>query len=91
MQDYRSFEGTEPSGTIVIRLVASDNGTRAFIRQVSDPDDIAETAIEQSEELPVEEALALAHNKAANIDGGADVVIEIGPDTVWDEKWGRLI
>lgn len=91
MHDYGRFGGAEPSGTIVVRLVSSPNGTRAFIRQVSDPNDIAEASVEQSEEMPVEEALILANNKAANIDGGAAVVVELGSDTIWDRKWGRLM
>lgn len=91
MQDYRAFSGSAASGTIVVKLVQSANGPRAFIRQVSDPSDDAEETIEQSEEMPVEEALALANNKAANIKGGADVVIDIGSDANWNEKWGRLI
>lgn len=90
MSDFRSFTGDEPMGTIVVRLVSSEDGPRAFIRQVSDPTDAAEESIEQSEELPVEEALALARNKAANIEGGAEIVIDFGPDTAWDERWGRL-
>jgi len=40
--------------------------------------------------MAVEEALALARNKAKNIDGGADIVVELGPDAQWDDRWGRL-
>lgn len=90
MSEFRAFTGAEPHGTIVVRLVESDSGPRAFISQVSDPTDGAEDSIEQSEEMPVEEALALARNKAANIDGGAEIVVDLGPEAQWDERWGRL-
>lgn len=90
MPQYRAFAGDEPHGTIVVRLIKDGGMTRAFIRQVIDPGDIAEDSVEQSEELPVEEALALARNKAANIEGGADIVVDLAPETQWDEKWGRL-
>lgn len=90
MSQFRAYTGAEPSGTIVVRLVDGGEAPRAFIRQVSDPNDPAEDSIEQSEELPVEEALALARNKAANIEGGAEIVIDLGPEASWDERWGRL-
>lgn len=90
MSQFRSFTGREPAGTIVVRLVPGEDGPRAFIRQVDDPADSAEESIEQSEELPVEEALALARNKAANVEGGAEIVIDLGPEAAWDERWGRL-
>lgn len=90
MTRFRSFKGNEPAGTIVVRLVDDGSEPRAFIRQVLDPSDPAEDSIEQSEELPVQEALALARNKAANIEGGAEIVIDLGPDTAWDERWGLL-
>lgn len=91
MPDYRAYSGDEPAGTIVVRVVASPNGPRAFIRAVDAPFDEAEESIEQSEEVPVEEALALARNKQDNIDGGAEIVIELGPDAAWDGRWGRLV
>lgn len=90
MSDYRSFSGNEPSGTIVIRVVPSNDGPRAFIRSVEDAQDIAAESIEQSEQMKVEEALALARNKAANIAGGAEVVIELAPGANWDARWGHL-
>ncbi|GGA40865.1 hypothetical protein [Pelagibacterium lentulum] len=90
MPQYRSFTGKEPRGTIIVRVVASAKGPRAFIREVRDPADIAEDAIEQSEEMPVEEALALARNKSSNMKGPTDVVIELAPDTEWNESWGNL-
>lgn len=90
MSEFRAFTGNEPAGTIIVRLVSAETGPRAFIRRVSDPSDMGEDSIEQSEELPVEEALALARNKAANIEGGAEIVIDLGPQAEWDERWGRL-
>lgn len=90
MADFRPYSGSEPAGTIIVKLVAHGEGPRAFIRSVIDPSDPAEDAIEQSEEMAVEEALALARNKAKNIDGGADIVVELGPDAQWDDRWGRL-
>ncbi|SDG91584.1 hypothetical protein [Pelagibacterium luteolum] len=90
MSQFRAFTGSETQGTIVVRVLDSPEGPRAFIRQVSDPADVAEDTIEQSEEMPVEEALALARNKAANMDGGAEIVIDLGPDAKWDDHWGRL-
>lgn len=91
MADYHRFSGNEPAGTIVIRVVSSCDGPRAFIRAVSAPLDPAEDSIEQSEQMPVDEALALARNKAANIEGGTQVVIELAPDARWDADWGRLV
>lgn len=90
MSHFRTFTGDEPAGTVIVRLVSGEDGARAFIRQVSDPSDAAQESIEQSEQLAVEEALALAHNKAANIEGGAEIVIDLGPEAEWDERWGRL-
>lgn len=90
MPDFRVFTGNEPAGTIVVRLVATPDGPRAFIRAVAAPSDVAEEAIEQSEQVAVQEALALARNKQSNIDGGAQIVVELGPDTAWDTRWGSL-
>lgn len=90
MSRYRSFTGNEPEGTIVVRVVEGEAGPRAYIKAVAAPDDIAEDSIEQSEELPVDEALALARNKAANIEGGAEIVIDLGPKALWHSDWGVL-
>lgn len=90
MADYRFFTGNEPHGTIIVRVVASEEGPRAFIREVRDPTDSAEDSIEQSEEMPVEEALALARNKSANIEAAADIVVELSPEVEWDSGWGRI-
>lgn len=90
MRSYRLGADEGDPGTIVVRVVASEAGPRAFIRSVRDPSDPAPESVEQSEELPVEEALALAENKRAALPGDARVIIELGPDAAWDPSWGEL-
>ena len=90
MNAYKAYTGNEPAGTIIVRVVGSEQGPRAFIRAVEVPSDIADQSVEQSEVMGVQEALALATNKSANIEGGSRVVVEIAPDAEWDQRWGHL-
>ncbi|RUT34988.1 hypothetical protein EMQ25_03270 [Arsenicitalea aurantiaca] len=90
MADFIHLTGAASPGAIVVTVTASHDGPRAFIRKVEDPTDTAEESIMPSEQVPVEEALALARNKAAGMEGGAVVFVELAGDAEWDPRWGVL-
>lgn len=87
MPTFHSYQYPALPDTFVVRLMLSGDKTVGFVRQVGAEDDPEATY--PSEQVPAEEALALAHSRSEALPGSR-VYVELGEGVEWDPAWGEL-